>query len=420
MAAHIVQVDLAKPLPTIRTDVSRYTNLWILVRFGPQPIGWVRCRGKSFGGKITPDLLAQLIGDSLWLQINDAARLRTFEAQSPKRTPMISVVICTREHPAMLERQLRSVAQLEYPNFETIVVDNAPKTDATRKVCERFPGVRYVIDRRPGLDFARNTGWQQARGEIVAYTDDDACVDPHWLTALAANYAGDDAIACVTGITFPMELESAAQAHFEKYGSMQRGFHRRVYKPGTWNAFFPMGSGRFGAGVNLSLRRSALEKMGGFDPALDAGSVARGGGDLDIMARVLRDGGKLVYDPRAICWHQHRRTMDQLRRQMFDYGVGFVAYCTKHAMHDLELGNLSSQMLRRWVSVWWWKRLIDNTKLALRGRYHFPIHLILIEAMGALRGLTAYRRSARRAKRIAAKFAGPKPAAVTTPMKLAA
>ena len=61
-----------------------------------------------------------------------------------------------------------------------------------------------------------------------------------------------------------------------------------------------------------------------------------------------------------------------------------------------------------------------NTKLALRGRYHFPIHLILIEAVGALRGLTAYRRSARRAKRIAAKFPAPKPATVATPMKLAA
>src|SRR3954469_9961578 len=143
MAAHIAQVDLGKPLPTIRTDGSRYTNLWILVRFGRQPIGWVRCRAKSFAGKITPDLLAQLIGDTLWMQVNDAARLRTFEPAVPKRTLMISVVICTREHPAMLERQLRSIAQLEYPNFETIVVDNAPKTDATKKVCDRFPAVRY-------------------------------------------------------------------------------------------------------------------------------------------------------------------------------------------------------------------------------------------------------------------------------------
>jgi glycosyltransferase involved in cell wall biosynthesis len=82
----------------------------------------------------------------------------------------------------------------------------------------------------PGLDYARNTGWQVARGEIVAYSDDDAVVDPYWLTALAANY-DDPKVECVTGITFPMELETAAQEHFEKYGGMQRGFHRRVYRP---------------------------------------------------------------------------------------------------------------------------------------------------------------------------------------------
>jgi hypothetical protein len=71
--------------------------------------------------------------------------------------------------------------------------------------------------------------------------------------------------------------------------------------------------------------------------------------------------------------------------------------------------------------VWWWKRLIENARLALRGRYHFPIHLILIEALGALRGLTSYRRSARRAKRIAAKYPMPKlPTKTTSPMKLAA
>ena len=121
------------------------------------------------------------------------------------------------------------------------------------------------------------------------------------------------------------------------------------------------------------------------------------------MARVLRDGGTLVYDPRAICWHQHRRTMPQLRRQMFDYGVGFSAYCMKHAF-DLELGNLSMKMLQRWVGGWWWQRLKENAALALQGRPHFPVHLILLEAWGGITGLSAYRRSVRRARQIQAKF----------------
>src|SRR5437879_2235724 len=102
MAAQILQVDLAQPLPTIRTD-RRYTSLWLLVRFGPQPLGWVRCRAKQFGHRITPDLLAQLIAETLYLQVHDAAAHRTFEPVTPTSTPMISVVICTRERPDVLE-----------------------------------------------------------------------------------------------------------------------------------------------------------------------------------------------------------------------------------------------------------------------------------------------------------------------------
>lgn len=402
MSARILQVDLSQPLPAIELE-PRYHALWLLVKFGPQPLGWVRSRTRRFGNRLTPDLLRGLIADSLWVQANDAARRRVFEWPAPlANPPSVSVVICTREHPDVLERQLRSIAGLVYPNFEVIVVDNAPRTGRTKAVCDRFPFVRHVLDPRPGLDYARNTGWQVARNEIVAYTDDDACVDPHWLTMLAQNYA-DPKVSCVTGITFPMELETAAQEYFEKYGGMQRGFHRRVYSPGTWSTFYPLGSGRFGAGVNMSLRRSVLAAMGGFDVALDVGSIARGGGDLDIMARVLRDGGKLVYDPRAICWHQHRRTMSQLRRQMFDYGFGFAAYCMKHA-YDLELGNLSMSMLKRWSKRWGYKRLIQNVKLAACGRPHFPIHLILLEVIGGVLGLRAYRRSVRKARNDAVKF----------------
>jgi glycosyltransferase involved in cell wall biosynthesis len=421
MAARILQIDLAHPLPTLST-AGRYSALWILVKFGPQPLGWVRCAARRFGKQITPDMLAQLITDTMWLQVHDAARNRTFEATQLAGAPFISLVICTRDHPDVLERQLHSVAKLQYPNFEVIVVDNAPRSDATKRVCDKFPSVRHVLDPRPGLDYARNTGWQLARGEIVAYTDDDAVVDPHWLTALAANYAADPKVECVTGITFPMELETAAQEHFEKYGGMQRGFHRRVYKPGTWNTFFPLGSGRFGAGVNMSLRRSALERMGGFDVALDVGSIGRGGGDLDIMARCIRDGGRLVYEPRAICFHQHRRTMKQLRRQMFDYGWGFTAYCVKHAF-DLELGNHSMAMLKRWGKRWGFRRLKENLLLAAKGKHHFPINLILMEILGGVMGVRAYRRSVRKVKNDGIRFRKlgrlptESPRAVTNPPK---
>ena len=403
MATAVLQIDLAHPLPALRV-APRYGALWILVRFGPQPLGWIKSSARLYGTELTPDMLARLITDTLWLQVHDAARHRAFEPLPAPAAdgPSFSVVICTRERPVVLERQLQSIAQLQYPNYEVIVVDNAPVSDRTAQVCGKFPFVRRVVDPRPGLDYARNTGYLAAKNDIVAYTDDDACVDAHWLTALAANYA-DPQVNCVTGVTFPMELETAAQEHFEKYGGMQRGFHRRVYKPGTWNTFFPLGSGRFGAGVNLSLRRTALVEMKGFDVALDVGSLGRGGGDLDIMARVLRDGGKLVYEPRAICWHQHRRSMKQFRRQMFDYGWGFVTYCSKHAT-DLELGNLSMKMLVRWSKRWGWRRLKENLKLAAQRRPRYPIRLILTEICGGFLAIGAYRASVRKVRKDLATF----------------
>jgi glycosyltransferase involved in cell wall biosynthesis len=398
MAARVLQIDLDAPLAPIPTS-ERYAALWILVRVGRRPLGWVRVRRAAVGAVLTPDMQATLIADQIGLQVIDAYRNRQYELPEDgdrSKLPSMSVIVCTREHPDVLERQLNSLMRLDYPNYEVIVVDNAPRTKGTRKVCDRFPRVRYVLEPQKGLDYARNTGWRAARNDVVAYTDDDACVDRSWLLGLGYNFLDPKVQAC-TGTTYPYELETPAQEYFERYGGMQRGFNRKVYRPGTWNAFYPLGSGRFGAGVNMSIRRKTLEKMGGFDNALDVGSIARGCGDLDIFARVIKDGGYLVYDPCAIVWHQHRKTMHQLRRQMFDYGFGFCAYVGKYAF-DLELGNQSVKMLRRWSDTWGKKRLRKNVMEALRLRPHFPINLILAEIWGGFLGLRAYKRSVRRVK----------------------
>lgn len=410
MPARVIQVDLAEPLAPIRTS-RKYPAYWVMVRFGRAPLGWVRFRRSIVGDVVTPDVLRGLIADQIGPQVVDAAHRAAHLPAEPLHRPGVSVVICTREHPDQLERQLRSMTGLEYPQFEVIVVDNAPRTDRTRAVCERFAGfVRYLVEPHKGLDYARNAGWRAARYPIVAYTDDDACVDRHWLSGLAQPYA-DPRVGCVTGITFPYELESEAQELFERYGGMQRGFERRVFNPGPWSPNYPVGSGRFGAGVNLSIRRDVLEAMGGFDDALDVGSLARGGGDLDIMTRVIRDGWSLVYEPTAIAWHQHRRTMPELRRQMYDYGYGFSAFCAKHAV-DLEYGNQVWKLMRRWWRFWGRKRLTKNLGLAARMQDRFPVHLILLEIAGGIMGYSAYRRSVRRVESVAHKdrVNGPRPA----------
>lgn len=403
MAAQIFQIDLAEQLQPLQLR-KKYAAGWILIRYNRRPIGWVKVRRTSTGGVITPDRVQQLAGEQIGVQVFDAIRAEANDGALSKgaHTPPISVLVCTREHPEVLDRQLQSLATLDYPSYEVVVIDNAPKSDRTRRVAEKYSSfARYVLEPRAGLDYARNTGWQNARHDIVSYTDDDAVVDSQWLRAIGKNFA-DAGVGCVTGLTCPYELECPAQEYFERYGGMQRGFVRRYYRPGTWSKYFPLGSGRFGAGVNMSLRKSTIQALGGFDNALDVGSLARGGGDLDIMARALQLGWGLVYEPEALVWHQHRSTMKALRRQMFDYGYGFCAYVAKHS-HDLELGNLSISMLRTWAHKWGRQRLSQNVKLAAQLRPHFPVHLILLEIWGGIVGWSAYRRSVARVRVEAAK-----------------
>ncbi|MEA2734526.1 MAG: hypothetical protein QOE14_977 [Humisphaera sp.] len=390
MSVAILQVDLAQPLPTLQTGGRRGGAQWILVKLGPQPLGWVCCDAKQFGESIGPDALLKLIYGTLSRRIQLVSRERGHDKPiALTRTPF-SIVICTRGGAAgaALERQLQGIAKLRTPSFEVIVVDRAAAANLAG-VCETFPFVRYAHDPRSGVNYARNTGWQLARGEIVAYLDDNAIVDPHWLNALAANYdddhGADSQVNCVTGLVLPREVNAEPR---------EQDFSRHVYRAGTWNTTFPFDAvTRVGGGVNLSVRRQTLETMGGFDVALSGR-----GGELDLFVRILRDGGAIVHDPRAICFGAIPTTSGQLRQRMFDDGIAFTSCCAKHA-YDLELGNHAIRMLARWFR----QRLVAAVRPRQRD---FSCDAVVAEMVGGVIGLRAYGRAARRVRRDQPKFSG--------------
>jgi hypothetical protein len=84
----------------------------------------------------------------------------------------------------------------------------------------------------------------------------------------------------------------------------------------------------------MAFRAALLRRLGGFDPATGTGTPARGGDDLLAFFRVLTSGAALVYQPDAIVWHHHRRTLDALPAQAFGYGVGFGAYLAAAVRHQ--------------------------------------------------------------------------------------
>jgi GT2 family glycosyltransferase len=314
----------------------------------------------------------------IWQLLMDS---ETSVAQS---VPTASVVVCTRDRTADLTNCLPGLQGLAVQGHDVIVVDSCPATDDTARLMARYPAIRYIHEPRPGLDVARNHGLLAARGEIVAFTDDDAQVDAGWLAALLRNFA-DPMVALVTGITMPLELETAAQSWFERTNGFGRGFVRKQFDNTTTE---PLAAGRVGAGVNMAIRRSALDHIGLFDEALDCGTATRSGGDQEFFYRVLARGYRVIYEPAALVWHRHRREWSALQQALYGYGVGVFAWWTRTLLveHDLTLLKLGPS--------WFCKHYIGElVKALLKRPGHMPRDLAWAEFRGALVGARSYLRA---------------------------
>lgn len=258
-------------------------------------------------------------------------------------TPALSVVLCTRDRPEALRVALGSVLAQEYPEFEVIVVDNAPATDATARVVAELdhPRVRLITEPVPGLSVARNTGVAAASAPWVVFTDDDVRTDPGWLRAVARGIAsGGRRCACVSGFVPTGELRTPAQAWFDSRIGWNRVFVPRVFRlsePPADLPLFPFQVGVYGAGANFAARRDVIAALRGFDVHLGAGTDTKGGEDIDFFFRVILAGHTLVYEPSAIVWHRHRDTDDALVSQAVGYGRGFAAWATKTLLSPANL-----------------------------------------------------------------------------------
>jgi GT2 family glycosyltransferase len=226
------------------------------------------------------------------------------------------------------------VLAADYERFEVVVVDNAPSTPATRRLVEelvaRDARVRYAAEPRPGAGAARNRGLAEARGEIVAFADDDVVVDRDWLRAVVGAFHATSGVGCVTTLIMPLELETPAQIWLEQYGGFAKGFRRVVFDLAEHRAadrLYPYSAGIYGSGASMAFATRLLREVGGFDARL-----AAAGEDLDLFLKVLFAGARIVYEPSALVWHRHPREYEALRRTMFGYGAGLSGLMTKWAL----------------------------------------------------------------------------------------
>ncbi|MDG4767415.1 glycosyltransferase family A protein [Solwaraspora sp. WMMD406] len=394
--ATVVDLDVTGTLPDIAgfdPAGRRVERAWLLVRQFTQPIGALLLDVPPQG--LTGAELAATIDQRIPPASRPEPGYLARRADVLADAPHITVVVCTRERPAGLARTLDSLLAQRYPRFRVLVVDNAPVSDATARVVADVAGrpvsVDYVREPRPGLSHARNRAIRATAGEIVAWIDDDEVADPDWLAEIARALADHPHSDAVTGAIAPAELVTDAQLWFEQYGghSKGRGFTPDVFSPATahrQSPLYPLPP--FGAGGNMVFRPGVLERVGGFDTALGAGTPAMGSEDTLALMQVLVAGGTVAYQPSALVWHHHRRDLAGLRKQLVGYGTGLTAAYTSLLLREPRLLG----PLLRLVPTALRDILGDGDRLAGL-RDDFPRDLIGANRRGLLTGPIAYLRS---------------------------
>jgi glycosyltransferase involved in cell wall biosynthesis len=426
----VVDVELSEPLHAISANspdrAGAYPRALCLIRLHGVPLGLIELQLASpaslvngdgprsgDGEAIAPEQLAGRIWEELESEIRDHLQrdgLPVPESILPAGLPApngtvcgderelvrasarpVSIVVATRDRPDSLGTCLRSLVKLDYPDYEIVVVDNAPNGDETRQLVtgQEFAGrVTYLREDRRGLAAAHNRGLADVAGEIVAFTDDDVIADRLWLLELVRGFRLAQGVACVTGLIVPAELETEAQIVAERLWGFNKGFAARVFDGTTHGGdpLYPYAAGKFGSGANMAFDTAELRARGGFDPRIGIGTPARGGDDLSAFFTVIASGRRLVYNPGAVVRHHHHAEYGALKRQAFNYGVGLTAYLTKTVVDEpgrlLKLARLGHMGFRR--------ALDPRPGAVSREERDWPSNLARLERLGMIQGPGAY------------------------------
>jgi len=411
----VADLEISEPIPDFE-GLAGYTFLQLIVRWRGQPIDTITiptrgdlCPASEMVTALMDRCATKLIHHLIHLALENPVSKSGWniedmlKLQRPPLSslPSLSVAVCTRDRPDHLAICLNALRKLSCQPLEILVIDNAPKTQATRELIETsFSEVTYILEPNPGLDWARNRAIASARGDIVAFTDDDVVVDAGWTEAIARLFARNEDVMAVTGLVVPYELETEPQLIFEKYGGFGRGFVRKWYRPSDAErvklAMLHAGAGKFGTGANMAYRRSVFSEIGMFDPALDVGTVTNGGGDLDMFFRVLKFGHTLVYEPAAMVRHRHRRDFEHLHTQIANNGIGFYSHLVRNAIEFPEERRGLAKLAWWWLCEW-------NLRRWLQSRFRpveIPHELISAELKGSFIGLLRYPKARRRARKL--------------------
>jgi O-antigen biosynthesis protein len=214
--------------------------------------------------------------------------------------PFFSVIVCSYNGSATIKDTMEGLMRLRYPNYEVIVVNDGSK-DNLAEIVSRYP-VKLITTTNCGLSSARNTGMYNAKGEILAYIDDDAYPDEHWLHYLAYAYNNSTHGAMGGPNIIPAEDGPIATCVANAPGGPVH-----VLETDEIAEHVP--------GCNLSVRKDVLMKIGGFDPIYRCA-----GDDVDVCWRIQEAGYTIGFHPSALVWHHRRNSFKAYWKQQQGYG----------------------------------------------------------------------------------------------------
>ncbi len=236
------------------------------------------------------------------------------------RVPKVSVVVASYNGSRTLQNCLESLQRLNYPDYEVILVDDG-STDRTPEIARLFPQVRYLRQTNQGLSAARNAGIRAARGEVVAFTDDDCRADEDWLYYLVGDLVGGD-YAGMGGPNFlPAEDSCVAAAVVVSPG-------------GPAHVMLTDREAEHIPGCNMAFFKWALEEVGLFNPI-----YRKAGDDVDVCWHLQARNLKIGFSPAALVWHYRRSTVKAYLKQQAGYGEAEALLIGEHPAHFNSFGG---------------------------------------------------------------------------------
>lgn len=202
------------------------------------------------------------------------------------KEPYVSVVVVTKNRAASLERALRALTSLDYPEYEVIVVDNG-SSDRTPETARKYP-VRYVRVEQSNIALARKQGVESSRGDIVAFCDDDCVPRQDWLKQLVRrlNHQG---VALVAGTLVNVGWPTGVIKGRSRLG--RNGVL-------TWASTYD--EAEFFGNANIAFWKAAYETIGGYDEFYRAGYE-----EIDLVQRFRNAGFRVAHAPEAVVEHYY-------------------------------------------------------------------------------------------------------------------